>query len=239
MSAQDPVKQDILFINEQFEQQHEDEEGLLEESNRRAFMSYAWGVWTTAWARYRLEEGIKLAHGDTDDPQAPQFIYCDTDSVKYTGNINWKKYNQKRILDSKKTGAFATDPKGNTHYMGVFEQEHDMIEFRTMGAKKYVYRETLDSELVCTIAGVSKTLGGKELEEHGGITAFKSGFIFQKAGGLEAVYNDMPGIGTIEREGHELTITSNVVLRPSSYTLGLSADYERLLNEVRIDYEIE
>lgn len=239
MSAQDPVKQDILFIKGEFEVQHNDEQEILLKSNHRAFLSYAWGVWVTAWARLRLEEGIRLAHGDISDPGAPQFIYCDTDSVKYTGYIDWDPYNKKRQKDSKKTGAYATDPQGVTHYMGVYEPEHDMAEFRTMGAKKYVYRETAKDELICTIAGVSKSKGGKELEQAGGIEAFTSGFIFKEAGGLEAIYNDYPGIGTIQREGHDLSITSNVVLRPSTYTLGLSADYERLLTEIRLDYEHE
>lgn len=237
MSAQDPVKQDIEYFQGLFHVKHDDEELLLEQSNKRAFLSYAWGVWVTAWARYRLEEGIKLAHGDINNPDSPQFIYCDTDSVKYTGFIDWASYNKKRISDSTRSKAFATDPQGLTHYMGVYEPEHDMCEFRTMGAKKYVYRETAVSPLVCTIAGVSKSKGGKELEKAGGIEAFKSGFIFKEAGGLEAVYNDFPGIGDIEIEGHKLTITSNVMLKPSTYTLGLSADYERLLTEIRSDYD--
>ena len=145
-------------------------------------------------------------------------------------------FNRQRILDSKRSGAYATDPAGITHYMGVYEKEHDMCEFRTMGAKKYVYRETPDDKLICTIAGVSKSLGGKELESHGGITAFHEGFTFEEAGGLEAVYNDDIN-EVIDVDGHILKITSNVVLRPSTYTLGLSADYKRLLTEVRYDYE--
>lgn len=236
MSAQDPVKQDILYENHSFSEQKDPEPELLEEYNKKAFLAYQWGVWVTAWARYRLEEGIKLAHGDINDPNAPQFIYTDTDSVKYTGEIDWTKYNNARIKSSTRNGAHATDPNGEEHYMGVFETEHDLCEFRTLGAKKYVSRETPDSKLVCTIAGVSKSLGGEELEAAGGIEAFRPGFTFQKAGGLEAIYNDMPGIGDIEREGHKITITANEVLRPSTYTLGLAADYERLLNQIRTDY---
>lgn len=237
MCAQDPVKQSILFIEDDFKEQNDDEEELLTAYNKKAFLAYQWGVWVTAWARYRLEEGIQLAHGDVNDPNSPQFVYCDTDSVKYLGEIDLRKFNKERIKDSKRSGAYATDPNGETHYMGVYEKEHDMCEFRTMGAKKYVYRETPKDKLVCTIAGVSKTLGGKELEEHGGIAAFQEGFTFDKAGGLEAVYNDKPEIETIEGEGHTLKITSNVVLRPSTYTLGLTADYKRLLTQVRYEYE--
>lgn len=237
MCAQDPVKQSILFENDDFVEQHDDESKLLEAYNKKAFLAYQWGVWVTAWARYRLEEGIQLAHGDVNDPNAPQFVYCDTDSVKYLGEIDLSKFNTERIKDSKRSGAYATDPQGITHYMGVYEKEHDMCEFRTMGAKKYVYRETPDDKLVCTIAGVSKSLGGKELEEHGGITAFHEGFTFEKAGGLEAVYNDNPVITETEIDGRRLSITSNVSLRPSTYTLGLTADYKRLLTQIRYEYE--
>ena len=237
MCAQDPVKQSILFIENDFKEQNENEAELLLAYNKKAFLAYQWGVWVTAWARYRLEEGIQLAHGDVNDTNAPQFVYCDTDSVKYLGEINLDKFNAERIKDSKKSGAYATDPHGITHYMGVYEKEHDMCEFRTMGAKKYVYRETPDDKLVCTIAGVSKSLGGKELEEHGGITAFHEGFTFEKAGGLEAVYNDKPGITETEIDGRRISITANVSLRPSTYTLGLTADYKRLLTELRYEYE--
>ena len=236
MCAQDPVKQSILFINNDFQEQNEEEAKLLLENNKKAFLAYQWGVWVTAWARYRLEEGIILAHGDIENPDSPQFVYCDTDSVKYLGDIDLTVFNRQRILDSKRSGAYATDPAGITHYMGVYEKEHDMCEFRTMGAKKYVYRETPDDKLICTIAGVSKSLGGKELESHGGITAFHEGFTFEEAGGLEAVYNDDIN-EVIDVDGHSLKITSNVVLRPSTYTLGLSADYKRLLMEVRYEYE--
>lgn len=239
MCAQDPVKQSILFIDNDFKEQNEDEAGLLLAYNRKAFLAYQWGVWVTAWARYRLEEGIRLAHGDPDDPNAPQFVYCDTDSVKYLGEIKLDKFNRERIKDSRNSGAYATDPAGITHYMGVYEQEHDMCEFRTMGAKKYVYRETPDSKLICTIAGVEKKKGGEELEAHGGITAFHEGFTFVEAGGLEAIYNDMPPyIATeYEAEGRTCKITANVCLRHSTYTLGLTADYKRLLTEIRYEYE--
>lgn len=233
MSAQDPVKQSILFIDNEFQEQNERVSSLLEQSKKRAFMCYQWGVWVTAWARWRLEEGIRLAHGNINDPNAPQFIYCDTDSVKYLGNIDWTEFNEARKCDSLESGAYATDPHGETHYMGVFEPEHDMCEFRTMGAKKYVYRETPESPLVCTIAGVGKKKGGVELEAAGGIEAFKSGFTFRAAGGLESVYNDDPEIKEVTIDGHKLSITSNVVLRPSTYTLGLAADYERLLTTIQ------
>ena len=90
MSAQNPVKHTIRFIDNSFKEDDIPDEELLEAANKKAFMAYQWGVWVTAWARYRLEEGIKLA-GDN-------FVYSDTDCVKYVGFIDWNKYNKKRRL---------------------------------------------------------------------------------------------------------------------------------------------
>lgn len=240
MMAQDPVRQTIDFIHDVFVKHTDNPEELLLTYNKKAFLCYQWGVWTTAWSRYRLEEGLQLA-GDGG-------VYCDTDSVKYKGEIDWTNYNMERIKDSKQSGAFAKDPKGKIHYMGVYESETKDIpggaycEFSTLGAKKYCYRETPQDELHITIAGVTKKKGGKELEKAGGISAFKPGFIFGReggkedgellqdgAGGIEAVYNDKPEITKYTIEGHTIDITSNVVLRESTYTLGITAEYERLL----------
>lgn len=227
MMAQDPVKQSIDFLEGEFIEHKDNPEELLDNYNARAFLCYQWGVWTTAWARYRLEEGIKLA-GDN-------FIYCDTDSVKYINEIDWTSYNNDRIKDSKKSGSFATDPVGLTHYMGVYEHEGNYEEFITLGAKKYCYSE--NGKLSLTVSGVSKKEGAKELQEHGGIQAFKQGFIFIKAGGIEAVYNNEPLIKTYTVEGKEIVITSNVVLRESTYTLGITAEYERLLQLSKEDID--
>lgn len=77
-----------------------------------------------------------------NDPNAPQFVYCDTDSVKYLGEIDLSKFNAERIKDSKRSGAYATDPKGITHYMGVYEKELICVNFvqwvqRNMSLEKH------------------------------------------------------------------------------------------------------
>ena len=132
-----------------------------------------------------LEEGIRLVH-DTD---GADFVYCDTDSVKYTGNVDWTAYNTARILECEESGSMATDPQGVTHYMGVFENEdrkdtgYAYRYFKTLGAKKYAYVEEEGGNVHCTIAGVNKAKGGKELDENGGLSAFEEGFVFRKAGG--------------------------------------------------------
>lgn len=221
MMAQNPVKQDIVYNNGAWSVANEPEAEILAESNRKAFLCYQWGVWCTAWARYRLQEGIKLA--------GENFVYCDTDSVKYIGDIDWTKYNKQREKDSKASGAFATDPKGITHYMGVYEADGEYSEFKTLGAKKYAYNYEAGGKTGVTIAGVTKKSGGKELDENGGLKAFSPGFTFAKAGGTEAIYNDDPEIKSIVRDGKQIDITPNIVIKDSTYTLGITAEYASLL----------
>jgi len=228
MSVQSPVKQSIDFEND-FILRQDPEEELLENANKRAFMSYAWGVWTTAHARAELEEAIKMC-GD-------RFVYCDTDSVKYLGNIDFTAFNDKKRRRSEENGAAATDPKGIRHYLGVMEHDADYSEFATMGAKKYAYRYP-DGKLGITIAGVNKSKGAEELEAAGGLEAFKEGFVFKKAGGTESIYNDDPEIKYIIREGRKINITSNLYIKDSEYTLGVTADYARILQHAEIWREI-
>lgn len=231
MMAQDPVKHAILFQQVgDWEEDLEPDETILEKHNRKAFLAYQWGVWVTAWSRWELEQGIKLAHGE-----GCNFIYCDTDSVKYTGKIDWTEYNEKKVAECLDSGAYATDPKGITHYMGVFENEDEKdtgfaySKFKTLGAKKYAYIIRDGEGVHCTIAGVDKKRGGPELDKHGGLSAFSEGFVFRDAGGTEAVYNDDPQIKAVSADGHNVKITSNVAILPSEYTLGITGEYERII----------
>lgn len=219
--AQDQCKQTIIFNGMEFMEDTRLIADLLAKNSKNAYLCYAWGVWITAWARLRLQEGLRLAGHNA--------LYCDTDSVKYIGDVDWTAYNDERIKASKKSGAYATDPKGVTHYMGVFEYEGQYDQFVTLGAKKYCYTEDGKSECHITCSGVGKKAGGLELDEAGGIEHFREGFIFSKAGGTESVYNDNPPERYIEIDGHTLEITPNIYIKDSTYTVGLTADYERLL----------
>ena len=233
MMAQDPVKHSLIFqqVGDWEEDTSLSDEEILGKSNKRAFLAYQWGVWVTAHSRDALERGIRLVQ----ETEGADFIYCDTDSVKYTGTVDWSGYNADRVAECRESGSMATDPSGVTHYMGVFETE-DLKDtgfayryFKTLGAKKYAYVEREGEGVHCTIAGVNKKKGGKELDKFGGLSAFAEGFIFREAGGTQAVYNDSPEMDHVDIEGHRLPITSNVAILPSEYTLGITGEYERII----------
>ena len=223
MSVQAPVKQTIDFIDGQWIEQEEPEQDLLNKNNAKAFLVYSWGVWTTAHARMELEKAINIVGPE-------RFVYCDTDSVKFIddGKVSFNAYNESRKRTSKENGGVAADPAGHEHYLGVYENEGTYKRFCTMGAKKYAYEDAA-GELHITVAGVSKYKGAQELAKRGGLDAFKEGFIWYDAGGLESIYNDDPEIKEVNIDGHKLQISSNVFLRPSTYTLGITGEYARIL----------
>lgn len=223
MCAQDPVKDAIVYdrnLKMLYTLAGKDPAELLQKSNRKAFLSYAVGVWTTAHARRELQEMIDLA--------GLQFVYADTDSVKYIGELDYSEYNDRIRERSISNGAYADDPKGNRHYMGIYEEDAEYQEFITLGAKKYAYK--INDQIKVTVAGVNKKEGGKELAKRGGLAAFKPGFTFYDAGGTEAIYNDHGCVSVQSPAGHTYTVTPNVVIKESTYTLGITGEYTRILH---------
>ena len=220
------------------------EEQIYKKYCEKSWSLYQWGVWCTAWARYRLYQGVKMASKarpdmDADTDRDGDFIYCDTDSVKYTGHIDWTAYNAKRKAASEKSGAYAKDIKGNMHYMGVYEHDGEYKRFITLGAKKYA-TEDEDGELHCTISGVGKKKGAAEIKKRGGLEALVYNptgalFTFVEAGGSELIYNDEKYYTTLHIDGHELEITRNIVIVDSTYTLGLTPEYDLLISACRTE----
>lgn len=229
LSAQNPVKQSIIYRRGAEECFKEDEsisdEELLEAANRKAFFPYQWGIWCTAWARWRLEEGLRLAH------EQGAFIYCDTDSVKYLGQVDFTDYNHERILDAEASLSYADDKAGKRHYMGVFEPDDNYIRFATRGAKKYAY-EAQDGSFHITVAGVNKRAGAEEMLEAGGLEAFLLPSFTFRRDEHEAVYEDSVH-RVMHVDGHRLNVYPCVTIRPSFKTLSDPEDYSDLLKNAK------
>ena len=222
MSVQDVVKENILFADGQYLiDESRTREDIYNGRKKSIFTQYAYGVWTTAHARASLQAGIDLC-GDN-------LVYVDTDSCKFVGDVDFSAYNADRIAECKQSGAYATDPQGVTHYMGVYEDDGKYKRFITLGAKKYAY-EDAKGELHITVSGVGKKSGAAELKANGGLEAFQPGFVFHNSGKTESVYNDEKRPYITRVDGHLITITRNVVIRDTTYTLSTTDDYAELLN---------
>lgn len=134
---------------------------------------------------------------------------------------------------SVKNKACATDPAGIIHYMGIVEEDlkkGPYLEFKTLGAKKYAYRDK-KGELHITISGVVKDEGGQELERAGGLKALEPGFVFRDAGGVDVIYQDDPP-GVLELDGRQLYVGTGAVLVDSTYSVSLGKTYAEVLRDL-------
>lgn len=246
MTAQNPLKDNVLFLGLMFKLESKldasdiaefnlDEPVSMEDkyAELRPWLPYQWAVWTTALARYELEKAMWKC---VDPDGICRLIYIDTDSLYYEGDeIDFSDYNRERILRSRKTGSWAIDGKGHPHYMGVLEPDEPIDKFKTWGAKKYIYERA--GELKCTISGVNKKEGGRELkaassaEGRDAFEIFDKGFIFRLAGGEESRYNDEEfGIYHPDPD-HSIFISANLHLEDSTYTISLTEEYNDIVNE--------
>ena len=225
MCATNPVRTTLRFDGKEFVPLEDNEKILLERANKRAFTVYAWGCWCTAWARYWLQRAIDIC--------GHQFVYCDTDSVKFIGDVDLSDLNDEIRELSERHAAYADDPHGCRHYLGVYELDtkEPYKKFCSLGAKKYAYED--DKGLHITIAGVSKS-GAEEMQT---INNFREGFLFTKAGGMEATYNDEDDNGTLEIDGHEIKLTPNIYLEQSTYRLGITMEYKHLFRLTQEQYD--
>ena len=226
MCAMDPVKETLQWTGSEFIIAEEDPAQILAKHNKSAYLNYAWGVWCTAWARYRLEQGIIIA-----GPQ--DFIYCDTDSVKYVDHgQDWEVFNEKARKASEASGACAYDSNQALHYMGVYEPDGEYLRFSTLGAKRYAY-EDMKRDLHITISGVSK----KAAEELGSLENFKEGFVFRHPGKTESDYVDFPESDQLIIDDKLIEITSYVIIRETTYNLSLSESYRNLLRLIKSGHD--
>ena len=219
MTVQNPVKYTYVYdeaLNSMVPDESKSYSDLVKEYQRQGWLPYQWGVYVTAYARLILEEGLRCI------PETA-FIYADTDSIKFQGDYdhNFRDLNKTLINDR----LSAPDPSGKLHHIGIYEYEGSYKRFKTLGAKKYVYED--EEGVHITIAGVNKKAGAAEL---GSIDNFKVGFKFKTSAGLQAVYNDIPPVRSVTIQGHKLDITSNVALIPTTYTVGITAEYDYLIN---------
>ena len=242
LMATNPIRQGIEYMCEDRDfhfDEHTTVEELFEKAQKSYWLPYQFGIWTTANARFELYRCARLAsHGQ--ERGFHDFVYCDTDSVKYIGEVDFSEYNAEKIRLSTESGAFAVDAKGKTHYMGALENDGFYLDFKSVGPKKYAYIEETKTgarELHVTIAGVEKKKGAIELEKRGSLEALRDGFVFREAGGLAARYNDFPEVTEIVKDGEKIEITANIYLYQSEYTVGTLEEYKRIIRMSHILFD--
>lgn len=258
MTVTNNIKDIVVFDNDlgwsEIPMKNDEILNSLEKEKKQGFLSFAYGVWVTAWARYNL-----LTNVIKNDEYC---IYCDTDSMKLKEGFNSKaidEYN-KKVLDKIKLVSkeleipfekFApVDSKGKQHIIGLFDFDGFYEEFITQGAKKYAVTRYIENEkikkdmniikkgkekslvLEITVAGVPK-IGAKALKN---LSDFKDDFVFdfKDTNKNLLMYNDEQlSFNLKDYEGNILNVKDKygACLVPTTYILGKSEEYASLLTD--------
>lgn len=196
---------------------------------------YSWGVWVAAYGRKHLWNIINKL-GDN-------VVYCDTDSVKFKrlegfekifeeDNKEVIKYEEAVCKRFKSKGLTMDDYKpkdihGKEHQLGLFDKEKTYKRFKTIGAKKYAY-EYEDGKVHITVAGINKKKGAEALKC---LEDFEIGkfFDYDDCGKLEVYYFE-DQLNTVMPDGYVDDTKYGVCLKPTTYTLDITADYSEILH---------
>lgn len=198
--------------------------------SKNTFLSYQHGVWVTAHARADLVEGMDIAGND--------LVQTDTDSVKCIGDYK-RGFDAINKRIKKEAETFDIKPyavkNGEKVYLGVWEHENDDYEytykqFKTLGSKKYCYKESGSDELCITVSGLRKD-AGKWLEKHGSFSAFTMGTEVPPyaSGRTSSKYNDLQKPEYHVIKGHDVVYGSNICITNVSYTLGVTDEWEKMI----------
>ena len=256
MHVTNPCKSDYDFDEATHEviESKRDDQVLLDEyyESFSSFLSYQVGIWVTSYARKWLQEGIDACFNKVTEKS--DLIYCDTDSCKYLNPelhaAAFEEINSRRIKLAEKHGAYV-DYEGKRYHLGIFTSEPMAIEFKTFGAKKYMYSymkkdkdgsEHIDYKI--TISGVPKKKGKNCIDEAVKKGKLKQpfdvakGFVFH---GIKTTscYMDHHKVHEYEIDGKKVYFASNVAMYPNSYTLGLTYEFEILLDKYKDIMEVE
>lgn len=210
------------------------------ERDRRYFLSYSWGCWVTSAARLNLWKCMDMC---THEGAAPgsDAIYMDTDSIFCIGHHDFTSYNDEITAKLHKMCKHYNidpellspkDPKGVSHPLGVFEKEDDIEEIKALHAKCYAYRLKKDHKVYLTVAGINK--GAVDCLKDD-LDNFEDGFCFDKdhksvKKNLHTYIKEQPDI-TIN--GHTYSYRSGINMRPTSYTINQTDEYERMLEWIQ------
>lgn len=132
------------------------------------FLFFAWGTWVTAHTRRTITKAIQEI-GEED------YLYSDTDSIKFlhpekhldmfkrlNKDITARIESTLRYYKMDKDKMFAATQDGKIKQLGIFEVDGIYKEFKTLGAKRYMYTD--DTGIHITVAGLSKKKGGEYIK---------------------------------------------------------------------------
>ena len=258
MSVTNTIRDEVIYDNEKGWSErkltNEEIEEALYSEKKQSFLSFAYGVWVTAYARNNLLRNvIKLDE---------YVVYCDTDSIKlkegydksviedYNNNVRKRIEYVSKTLDIDINRYAPYDVKGVSHMLGLFDKDAHYEKFITQGAKKYAYEYLKEESKIkkddnvieikdgvarvigITVSGVPKR-GAKALKH---LSEFKDDFVFDYKDtnkNLLIYCEDMKEFNLIDYKGESCLVKDKTgcCVLPTTYILGKALEYANLITD--------
>jgi hypothetical protein len=246
MTVTSPIRPEYIYDNGWLNPIQPNIEKAIEKYNNtyNRFLYYPWGVYVTAYARRNIWSAIIQCGND--------HIYSDTDSEKlinfethkpwfddYNARIKVKLQNACKVHNIPFDMCNPKTKEGKHKLLGAFEIDGTYNKFKTLGAKRYLYKTGDKYGLV--VAGLSKKGVLKYLLDQYGdniFEHFKNGMSIPKeySGRLVHTYIDEIREGDIidmyGNKAHYKSL-SGVHLDPAPYTVSDISEFLRFINSIK------
>lgn len=252
----DIVKDEIIYDDE-WETAPANAEEELDRYNKskNRFLYYPWGVFVTAYARRNLFTAIYELGAD--------YIYSDTDSVKFLNyekhKAYFEKYNENIVKKIDRCLSYyyididksrPKNSKGVPKQIGVWDWETEgcpYTGFKTLGAKRYMYTQNGKVHVKC--AGLAQKDGEKaddgDYIGNDYVTNHKNPYDFfsdnmkidiDHSGRITHTYIDKPTYGIVkDYQGTYAKVKerTSVHLENSTFSLSLSDEFRNFLSGIK------
>lgn len=257
MVVTDIVRDEIGYTTEWIDSKPDLDDAIKQYNESKSrFSFYPWGVWCTALGRVAVWSAIFNLKDD--------YVYCDTDSVKYMHpekhNDYFVKYNNYIVTSLKHTCKhFGFDEsyiaplnnKGKPKQLGIWDFDGTYSEFKTLGAKRYMVHYADDNRNVdnsgrynLTVSGLNKNITMPYLLKKYGIDGVFKAFNpdlyipAQYTGKNTHTYIDDERIGKVtDYMGNTLDYDeiSGVHLGGADYSFSISQEYTEFLLGIQLE----
>lgn len=190
---------------------------------KKQFLSPYWGIYVTTYCRERILTAFKMIGANA--------LYGDTDSVKVLGDYSniFNNINDDIMEINRKICTRLKLDYNLYQDIGTFDNEGTYSQFKTYGAKRYVY--THNNETTAVIAGLPSAVVDEFIENHGQAALydfFENGMLFENCGKNAHHYTDYSE--TIIN-GEKMVEYGSCYIFPVNFEMRIDSIFLALINE--------
>lgn len=212
---------------------------------KNTFLPYQVGVWVAAWGRFNLWQFIidmekRVIYGDTDSMFGK---FTEEDKKRFKDWEDWMDERRKKICtfypELEEYMYRPTKPDDTHANLGAFELDHEYVEYKVIGLKRYAgsYMEDGELKLKVAIAGLPKAAASAHIKKPNDISTNLTWNVSESKL-TTPTFNEEQGVTKWkDRDGKVFTSKQKygVAIVPSTFTLSTKSNVSNFINFMNSD----